>query len=181
MYKKVRDVSYGKISKNYYDTIAGKTKNDFDNMLRKLRDNDENAVILKTICDGVNFTCQDCQDNHVRDKLITNKSVLLQGNFNIAFRANSLPDLRDLERGFKFILTESDVEVVEKLTRKQRDCNFWKWVRTGSVTASCLKEVVNTSNEYPPPKLTLLKKICHPYMNTFDTPALSYGRKNEPG
>ncbi|XP_065089822.1 uncharacterized protein LOC135711010 [Ochlerotatus camptorhynchus] len=32
LYKKVRDVSYGKTSKYYYDTVAGKTRADFDDM-----------------------------------------------------------------------------------------------------------------------------------------------------
>ncbi|XP_062551643.1 uncharacterized protein LOC134216876 [Armigeres subalbatus] len=125
LYKKVRNIGYGKASKYYYDTISGKTRRDFDAMLRKLNENEEQSVLLNTICDGVKFTCQNCQNNYVPDELIINRNVLLQGNFSDAFRGKKLDDLREVGRGLKFTLTESDVVAVEKLTRKQASCSFW--------------------------------------------------------
>lgn len=105
---------------------------------------------------------------------------MLQGHFDVENESKSLEELRTVGMEVQLALTTHEVEWVEQPTREQHKSDLWNWVRIGRVTASILKTVVRTSNEVPPPKMTTLKVICHPYQVNIETPATSYGRRNEP-
>lgn len=179
LYKRVENLSYGKITKRFYDTQPTRSRQDFMNLLVDLKSDGVNAVVLHSNCDGINFCCNQCANNWIPDEIMINKNILLQGHFNIVNELKSLSDLRDNAQNIHLALTPHDVDRVEQLTRAQCKSELWHYVRIGRITASTLKTVVHTSNETPPPRRSTLKTICHPYLNRVETPATLYGRRNE--
>lgn len=180
MFHKVSDINYGRQIKRFNDSISeGPTRADFLKLLQELKQEGSNAAVLRKFCDHHGFMCNQCEENHVPDNIFLNQNILIQGIFKPHYEGASLEELREIGRRIVFSISPSEIESVEKLTRDQSFNPFWHYVRIGRVTASIMKEVVNASIESPPPKLSLLKKICHPYLCNFDTPALSYGRSNE--
>nr|XP_019546064.2 uncharacterized protein LOC109416458 [Aedes albopictus] len=180
LYKRVEDVSYGKITKRFYDRPPCRSHEDFQNLLRNLKSDGANSVVIQSQCDGTNFCCNQCEKNWIPDNILINKNILLQGHFDVENESKSLEELRTVGMEVQLALTTHEVEWVEQSTREQHKSDLWNWVRIGRVTASILKTVVRTSNEVPPPKMTTLKVICHPYQVNIETPATSYGRRNEP-
>lgn len=180
MFHKVRDIDYGRKIKRFDDSVCeGASRSDFVNLLQKLKQDGSNAAVLRKFCDHDQFMCNQCEEKHVPDHIILNRNILIQSIFKKEFETVSLEDLRKIGGAMKFYVTLSEIATVEKLTRDQSFNPFWHHVRIGRVTASVMKEVVNSSFETPPPKLSLLKKICHPYLCTVETQAISYGRKHE--
>lgn len=180
LYKKVENVDYGKKTKRWYDTPPQRSQLAVTELLNGLKNDGANLLVLQSQCDGENFRCRQCDSKWIPDELFLNKNILLQNNFNKANEAKGLRELRDMAAKMTFHLTMDTVKWVESATRSQSKSDLWHWVRIGRITASVLKNVVHTSNEFPPPKLTTLKSICHPYLQKFETPATSYGRRNEP-
>ncbi|XP_062700210.1 uncharacterized protein LOC115258411 [Aedes albopictus] len=180
LYKMVKDVGYGKKIKRYYDTNINKSHTDFLNLLEMIKQDGNNAAVFGSHCDGVNFTCTQCCENNYPDEIFLNKSILLQNNFNPNLVGRSLDELISIGKTIPLELTSNETSLVENLTRKQHKSNLWHWARTGRITASVLREVVYSSNRFPPPKRSLLKRICHPYKEkAINTPAVTYGKQNE--
>ncbi|XP_021707301.1 uncharacterized protein LOC110678579 [Aedes aegypti] len=176
----VKDVDYGKKIKRYYDTNINKSRTDFLNLLETIKQDGNNAAVFGSHCDNVNFTCIQCCENDYPDEIFLNKSILLQNNFNPALEGKSLDVLISIGKTLPLKLNPNEISLVEKLTRKQHESKLWHWARTGRITASVLKEVVYSSNQVPPPKRSLLKRICHPYKEkAINTPAVAYGKQYE--
>lgn len=155
------------------------SKAKFHDFLVELKEENTESVVLNRICDGVNITCKRCEENEVPHLFFTNSSIFLQTNFDVRHERRTLDELRQIGRQIVLKLSEDVVTDIEMRTRHQRESDLWRWLRIGRITASVLKEAVNTSNVAPPPKKTLIKKICHPYLSMIDSPALAYGRRNE--
>lgn len=180
LYKQVKDVSYGKVTNFFYDMPAPRSREDFLNLLDDLKSDGSNSMVMHSKCDGVRFQCNQCVKNWIPDDVLLNRSILLQGHFDLSNELKPLHELRTIGQKVRLELSAGDVEWVEQCTRAQFKSDLWNWVRIGRITASNLKSVVNASNEFPPPKRCTLKAICHPYRNNIETPATLYGRRNEP-
>ncbi|XP_062535323.1 uncharacterized protein LOC134204525 isoform X2 [Armigeres subalbatus] len=180
LYNKVENISYGKQTKRWYDAPPSRPREDIETLLKELKSNGSNLLVLHSMCDGDQFCCSQCETRMIPDEIFTNKNILLQNNFEVEHETKTLQELRDVAATKLFRLNSEDIRRVERLTQSQYQSELWHWVRIGRITASIMKHVVCASNEFPPPKLTTLKAICHPYLKTFQTPALTYGRKNEP-
>lgn len=69
-------------------------------------------------------------------------------------------------------LSPSQVQAVERVTRSQSASRIWFRQRAGRITASKLKQVLNT-NPHEPSK-SLIKAICYPEAYRFTTAATRY-------
>ncbi|KAH9373827.1 hypothetical protein HPB48_007451 [Haemaphysalis longicornis] len=105
-----------------------------------------------------------------------NKKVQLLRN--LSCQEASSEDLGSLIcRAEKFleelIISQEMVQHVESSTREQSKCTMRYAYRAGRITASVMKSVRCTSIKTP--SISLLKKICHPEMHKFSTPATTSG------
>ncbi|XP_021694751.1 uncharacterized protein LOC110674771 [Aedes aegypti] len=157
-----------------------RSREDFLNLLDDLKSDGANSMVMQSKCDRVRFHCNQCERKWIPDDILLNKSILLQGHFDLRNELKTLQELRMIGKEVRLELSASEVEWVEQCTRDQFKSDLWNWVRIGRITASILKSVVNASNEFPPPKRCTLRSICHPYGINFETPATLYGRRNEP-
>lgn len=130
-------------------------KDKFDNFLLALKAENAEALILNRICDNVNITCKRCEENEIPYNFFTNASMFLQANFDARLEGRTLEELRQIGRQLVLQLPNDMVNDVEVRTRRQRESDLWRWLRIGRITASVLKEAVNTSNVMPPPKKKL--------------------------
>ena len=55
-------------------------------------------------------------------------------------------------------LPMTDIDYVERLTKKQAQCNKWHQVRAGRITASRVYDVLHTDINFP--SISLIKNIC---------------------
>ncbi|KAJ4929263.1 hypothetical protein JOQ06_004874, partial [Pogonophryne albipinna] len=84
---------------------------------------------------------------------------------------NACQDFRQEE------LTQPQVQAVEEETRNQSLSPIWFSQRAGRITASRLKQVLQTSLAQP--SKSLIKSICYPEAHKFSTDATRYGCKYE--
>nr|XP_033935033.1 uncharacterized protein LOC117443188 [Pseudochaenichthys georgianus] len=84
---------------------------------------------------------------------------------------NACQDFRQEE------LTQPQVQAVEEETRNQSLSPIWFSQRAGRITASRLKQVLQTSLAQP--SKSLIKSICYPEAHKFSTAATRYGCKYE--
>ncbi|KAJ4944938.1 hypothetical protein JOQ06_013477 [Pogonophryne albipinna] len=84
---------------------------------------------------------------------------------------NACQDFRQEE------LTQPQVQAVEEETRNQSSSPIWFSQRAGRITASRLKQVLQTSLAQP--SKSLIKSICYPEAHKFSTAATRYGCKYE--
>lgn len=181
LFCKVANVDYGRRTLRFDDVdFKRTTKEDFCELLRKLKSDGSNAAVLSKFCGSYQHQCISCEDEFVPDHVLTNTNILIQGLFKIENECKDLEELRGMAKLVKIEVKAEEIDLVEQLTRRQASNPFWKHIRTGRITASILKDVVAASVEFPPPKLCLLKQICQPDSTLVNTPALSYGRANEP-
>lgn len=92
--------------------------------------------------------------------------------------SKNLEELKSIALTTPLGYTEGEIIMIQKLTVRQSETNFWFKLRAGRVTASNFKEVVKTSKTKP--ALSLIKKICYPLNHIFTTKATKYGVENEP-
>lgn len=69
-------------------------------------------------------------------------------------------------------LTQSQVQAVEDETRKQSSSTIWFRQRAGRITASKLKQVIQTRLSQP--SKSLVKSICYPEAHKLSTAATRY-------
>ena len=72
----------------------------------------------------------------------------------------------------------TDIDYVERLTKKQAQCNKWHQVREGRITASRVYDVLHTDINFP--SVSLIKNICK-LSSVCETkiPSLKWGIDNE--
>lgn len=162
------------------DIVVRTNRDDFINFMVDVHGVGEAAAILKKFCDGASFTCATCLNNCIPDEIILNKNIFLQNLFNPALEGEDFEEIMRAAASVTLAISVDEIERVEQLTQAQASCDLWRWVRTGRVTASLLKECTRASNVTVPSKMTLLKKICHPETITAKSEAITYGRNNEP-
>ncbi|CAN7999705.1 unnamed protein product, partial [Ixodes pacificus] len=68
--------------------------------------------------------------------------------------------------------------LIQEQTTEQAGSTKWFSFRAGRITASNARTVCKTSVSQP--SQSLLKKICHPMESQFWSPAVAWGRNNEP-
>ncbi|KAK3880823.1 hypothetical protein Pcinc_014710 [Petrolisthes cinctipes] len=74
-------------------------------------------------------------------------------------------------------ISQQQVDLIEKSSRKQTKSRIWWQQRAGRVTASMLKKVLHTSPTNPAP--SLIRAVCYPQDVMFKTPATRWGCEHE--
>ena len=143
-------------------------------------DDEDEPVLLRKFC-SPDASCRDCRQNQVPDDLMFNKNILLARLHSLALEVDQDANkIAEKARLVHLVLTDDEIETVEKLTRQQARCELWGWVRIGRITASNFLECIRAPADTVPAKMSLLKKICHPDTTEINSAALRYGRANEP-
>ena len=72
----------------------------------------------------------------------------------------------------------TDIDYVERLTKKQAQCNKWHQVRAGRITVSRVCDVLHSDINFP--SVSLIKNICK-VSSVCETkvPSLKWGIDNE--
>lgn len=175
MYKKVRDISFGRRITRQHAVVEPPTQAQIIKFLDKVQQHNKAIAVMQSFCGSGDFRCNTCKDNEA---------------FQCEFKDY---DLRNLYQPGLRHETEADREIailnafdnmvadpvklvhIEEATRQQSESKFWKIFRFGRITASNLREVCGT--DLTKPSLSLLKKIC--YENNIKSAACQYGKENE--
>ncbi|XP_065088846.1 uncharacterized protein LOC135710255 [Ochlerotatus camptorhynchus] len=174
----VVDIDYGfKITRND-DFNIQTNRNQFLDFVSSLESEVEEPVIVKKFCNS-DRTCVDCRKNFMPDKIILNKNLVLANQFRPELELEKIEKIRQVIERVQLTVTHEEVAEVERLTRLQNRSDLWRWVRIGRITASVMRQCVHASPVTVPAKMSLLKKICHPYMVSSESEATRYGRINE--
>lgn len=180
VYRKVNEIDYGRRIKRFNDVeCKGASRADFINLIKTLRNDESDAAVVHKFCGHSDLICRICEEMMIPDDLYLNENILIQNVFRPEYEEKSVEQLRRIGKQLKFQLNKEEVDQVENLTKGQTTSDLWHLVRIGRITASILKEAVNSNFDSPPPKQSLLTRICHPYKCHFDSPAVMYGRNNE--
>ncbi|XP_062543047.1 uncharacterized protein LOC134210788 [Armigeres subalbatus] len=178
LYHPVEQIDYGFKVVRHDDLNLTRTKAEFLSLVTSLQHDEKEPAILRKFC-GTGYSCLQCRQNVVPDHILLNKRIILSNQFNPDLEFEDLSVIMQASKDVVLKISDSEIIEVEKLTRLQSRCDLWRWVRIGRVTASLLSRCIH-SQETVPKKMSLLKDICHPYLNQKKSEAIRYGRDNEP-
>lgn len=86
-------------------------------------------------------------------------------------------ELMDKCNAIKLETCPEEIENLENATRLQTKSKLWFQFRAGRVTASKMKAVTRTDPSYPAE--SLIKSVCYPVENRFETDATKWGLNHE--
>lgn len=89
----------------------------------------------------------------------------------------SLLTLRNKASQVVLKYTAEQIDLIERLTKKQSNSKIWFRFRTGRITASVFKRVCRTSISNP--SISLINQICNPQNCYFYSPQTEYGKQTE--
>lgn len=98
--------------------------------------------------------------------------------YNKEYEEKTLDELQEIGKTINMSISEANVELIEKSTRKQSQSKQWYRLRAGRVTASVFFNVCRTSLKKP--SASLIERICWPEKFIFSLKPTNYGKKYEP-
>lgn len=181
LYKKVRDIDFGRKVKRTYpyrcpDASDGTRQ---AALLETIQNDGLNVAAMTQFCGeaGFGFECLACsKDGEIRLYLEEYNLRLL---YNPQNSTCNLQQLRDMAQNVYDSMKRDPEKLnkIEAITQKQSDSKWWLTFRTGRITASIWKEVCSTSISKP--SITILRRICYPDAVKFSSPSIRYGNKYE--
>lgn len=142
------------------------------------RDSDESVLVKKYCCEDL--MCTDCQSTQIPSDIMFNPNLLLSRQYRAELEVETDEKIFEEAGKLQLSVSQHEIDQVERLTRLQSQCDLWRWIRLGRITASILRQCIHASPTIVPSKMSLLNKICHPYRQNAGSEAIRYGRNNEP-
>lgn len=145
-------------------------------MCNALQGDGYNCVAMHAFCSTTD-QCYKCAASKI-DIVYSSTGLLLNDLKSVEHLNKPIERLRfdalEFYNVMKLSFNSEVCKKVERDTRTQWQCEIWKQLRVGRITASMLKRVCSTKMESP--SVSLLKAICYPDTTSFSTQATRYGK-----
>ncbi|XP_058832469.1 uncharacterized protein LOC131690590 [Topomyia yanbarensis] len=181
LYKKIRDINFGKRVEKFYPSVESVSKNDprYVELLQSMQEDGINCAATSVFCGESNcsFLCKTCNEEKVLDEKF--QTFDLTKLYNPSHRQKPCDELLKLSQNI-YQNMDNDPHIIHEIevsTSLQNESQLWMKLRCGRITASVLKDVCHTT--FNNPSLSVVKQICYPNHISFSSPAIQYGRKYE--
>lgn len=160
-----------------FQPIAPLSSEVIDRMLGRINENEQKSAIMTVRPKFMKTDSKKQANSDIDDETPQVLKLYLVQQFDECCKTSSLADLRIRAQNVKLCYTDDEIQLIERLTRKQNKSKFWYRLRAGRITASVFKRVCRTSISNP--SISLIKLICDPQDHIFKSIATNHGIRYE--
>lgn len=176
LYKKVRDISFGRRVKRHWEPITEPSENRYSQFFCAIQSQNVSVASMTTFCGSGAFQCTRCEENDaLQDEFYYYD---LRNLYDRTYRDKSKEEqLALVEMMFSSMANEEEkLEKITQMTTLQSASKHWSVFRMGRITASNFKEVCRTNLSKP--SMSLIRKISS-QNTTIQTKQMRYGKEHE--